>query len=270
MKIYKSFLFLLILNLLFALPLWAFLGIKFLIPLFALLLPGNLFLIFFNYFDFNKKNFSFFTPDDPYQISQSFEELKKTYNVKNVQLLKIKDQTDPSFFYFAKGYKCSIAVSENLLKNFSKEDMQMLLSYVLRMIQTGDLFFLTILSGFLFLIERMMFYLHYPLSLLTRKPIKKDHLVLIFLLKTFSYLTKRIYKKMDKALASQKKGEKEQLAFLLWKLDSFAKVCPPKIPLFLAPLFLINPLTDSGWGCYISLHPLIRERLKSLSVKYPP
>ena len=281
MKFYKSLLFLLTINLFCAISIWAVFGLRFLIPAFVFLLALNPFLIFFNHFYFAKQAFSFFTPDDPYRLNQTFEDLKKIYKIKNVQLVKTKNQTGYSVFYFTKGNKYFIAFSEGFLESFSKKDIKVLLSYVFQMIQTGDVFFLSLLSGFLFLIEKIIYSLNYPFSLLTKKAPKKENLILIAFFRAFSLITRKIYKKLDKVFSFQEtekgqrafsfqKKEKEQLALLLWKMHCLAKVCPEKTPPFLAPLFLINPLTDSGWDCYISLHPLIRDRLQSLGVNYPP
>lgn len=283
MKFYKSLLFLLVINLLCTTPVWAFFGIRFLIPTLVFLLTLNLFLIFFSYLYFKKYTFSFFTMDDPYKASQIFKDLQKIYNIKNVQILKTASQTECHFFCFANGNKYSIAFSEKFLDSFSKQDIKILLSYVLKMIQIGDLFFLNLLSGFLFLIEKTLYYLNYPFYFLSKKPVKKENLALILILRALSPISRRIYKNLDKAFSFQEnekgqlafsfqknENEKEQLAFLLWKMHSLAKVYPSKTPVFWAPFFLINPLTDSGWDCYISLHPLIRDRLQSLGVNYPP
>ena len=268
MKFYKSFLFLFIFNLCFILPTWFLFKVQFLIPLFVFLSALNLFLIFSSFLYFTKQNFTAFPPDDPYSVSKIFENLKTDYKISNVQLLKTSN-TNYSIFYFSGGNKSFIVLSEKLLECFSKKDIRYLLSYPFQMIQTGDLFFLSLLSGFLFLIEKILYGLNYPLRLILRRPYKKEMFSLILLLKSCSFITKKLYRNLDKSFSNQKQDMEKQ-SLVLWKLHSLTKVCPPKMPFFTAPLFLTNPLTDSQWECYISLQPFIKERIEALNMAYPP
>ena len=269
MKFYKSFLFLFVLNSLFILPVWLFLNLRFLIPAFVCLFILNLFLLFFISFYLRKKfSFSVFASEDPYGVSFVFEELKAIYNLKNIQLLKIK-QLSYSFFYFNGGKTSFVVLSEDLLENFSKEDIKRLLTYPFQMIKGGDLLFLTLLGSFLFLIEKALYFLNHPFFFFKKKPIKKENFILVLVLKALSVMTKKIFYRLDTSFLSKGNNNKKQ-ALLLWKLHGLAKTNPPKISPFLAPLFLTNPLTNSAWECYISLQPLIKDRVKSLIGVYPP
>lgn len=273
MRFYKSFLFLFCLNFLFICPVWLFFDLRFLVPVFAFLFFLNLFLLFFNRFYF-KKNFafSFFAPEDAYGVHLIFEGLKTTYNLDNIQLLKVK-HLSCSFFYFNGWNKSFVALSEDLLEIFSKEDIRRLLCYPFQMEKSGDLFFLTLLSNFIFVIEfvigKLLYYLNYPLFLFRQKLVKKENLILVFVLRALSLMTKTIFYNLDKSLLSDK-NENEKLAILLWRLHSLVKIKPPKVFPFMSPLFLTNPLTDLSWECYISLQPSIKERVESLGVSYPP
>ena len=271
MKFYKSFLFLFGLNFLFIFPVWLFLDLRFLIPVFVFLLFLNLFFLFFITFYLRKFfSFSSFPPEDPYGAYLIFEDLKNSYNLNNIQLLKIK-RSGFSLFYFGNGYQFFVVLSEELLESVSKEELKCLLSYPFQMILSGDLAFLTLLSGFLFLMEKLLYLLNYPLFSFKKNPDKKENLTLIFILKVFSLITKNIFYRRDKNLFSDKdKKSKKKQALALWKLDSLTTVKPPKVFPFMASLFLTNPLTDSTWQCYISLQPLIKGRVISLMETYPP
>ena len=59
-------------------------------------------------------------------------------------------------------------------------------------------------------------------------------------------------------------------ALFLWKLDSFLALNPPQLPLFFAPLFLTNFLTNLSKKDYIPLQPSIKNRVKKLVGGYPP
>ena len=270
MKFYKSFLFLFGLNFLFVLPVWLFLDLRYLVPVFVFLLILNLFLLFSAGF-YLKRNFSFsaFVPEDPYGVHSIFEDLKNTYNLRDIQLLKIKHK-DCSFFCFCTGKKSFVILSEDLLESFSKRDIKLLLSYPFQMAKSGDLFFLTLLSGFLFLMEKLLYFSNYPLSFFKKDLAKKkENLFLFLVLGALSLMTRNIFYKVDKNVFLREQRGKEQALFL-WRLDSVFTVNPPKVFPFMAPLFLTNPLTDLIWQGYISLQPLIKERIKRLTGVYPP
>ena len=227
--------------------------------------------MFFTGFHLRKSfSFSAFAPEEPFGVHLIFEDLKKTCNLSNVQLLKIK-QSGFFFFYFGNGCQFFVVLSEDFLESFSKEDIKCLLSYPFRMIQSGDLAFLTLLSGFLFLMEKLLYFLNYPFFSFKKNPDKKENLIFIFFLKILSPITKKIFYNQDKNLflGKDKKNKKKQALFL-WKLDNLMTVKSPKIFPFMAPLFLTNPLTNSVWQCYISLQPLIKDRVKTLTGTYPP
>ena len=134
------------------------------------------------------------------------------------------------------------------------------------MMRSRDLFFLTLLSGFLFLIKKGFSFLFYPFGLFQKKSLKKESLIFIFIINFFSLVTKKMFYKVDKNLLL--KGH-THLDLFLWKFHSLTRVQPLKISLFFTPLFFMNPLTDSSPECYISLQPLIKERIEFLGQSYP-
>ena len=265
MKFYKTFLFLFILNGFFVFPAVIFWNPRFLIPVFALVLVLDIFLLFFSGFYLRKKLlFSAFAPQDPY--NSIFEELKNSWNVKNAQLLKVK-QLGFSFFYFKGFEKYFIVLSEDLLERFSPKEIKHLLNYPFKMIKSGDLLFLTVLSLFLLLIEKLASCLNSPVGFFKKRAVQKKSLFLALILKILSLITKRVFKNLDQSLSA---SSKNQLALILWKLDSLSQIKPPKLSLFFAPLFLTNPLTDEAGKDYTSLQPLIKHRVKALAGDYPP
>lgn len=215
-------------------------------------------------------SFSVFTLEDPYGISRAFEDLKTKCDLQNVQLLKAEN-LNSAFFYFSFGSQSFVVLSEDILKNFSLEEVKHFLAYPFKMIQSGDLLFLTLLSSFLLFLEYILYFLNYPLSFFKRSFYKKEGITVVFVLKLLSLITKGIFYNMDKKpLLNHSENDKGERALLLWKLDSLVRNNPSQSSPFLAPLFLMNPLTDSDWGCYISLQPLIKNRVESLIGVYPP
>ena len=174
MKIfYKIFLFLFVLST-FLIGLVALLfPAHFLILAFVLAFVLSVFLLFFmTVYVKNNYELSVFPPDDSYNLSSLFEKFKKTYSLQNVQLLKIKD-IDSACFYLSSPTDSLIILSENILESFSPEDIACFLNYAFQKIKSGDALFLSSLSSFLFLFEKLFSALNYPLSFLKNKKRKR-------------------------------------------------------------------------------------------------
>ena len=268
MKFYKTFLFLFSLNALLILPAGLLFPIRFLIPvsLFALIL--DIFLLFFIPIYVKKTYlYSVFPIDDPYKLCSVFNSLKTDHNLKHVQLLKL--QGIDSVCFDLSGFNSSIIVlSENILESFSQKEIAYFLSYAFQKIQSGDSLFLTVLSAFLFLLEKVFYILSYPFVFLKKKNTKRSGIA--FMLKILSFMTKSVFYNNDKKLLLKNKIEGKDQALFLWKLESFITLNPPSLPGFFAPLFLTNFLTNSNGKDYISLQPLIKDRVKNLVGSYPP
>ena len=264
----KAFLFLGGLNLFLLLPVLLFLEISFLIPAFVLLLIFNLFLYFFP--EIKLKNcFSMedFPPDDFWEIQRFLEDMKSSFPVKKVHCYKTK-HLFPFFFCFGNSYKSYIVFSESFLDIFGEENRKQVLNYCLHMVATGETFFLTLLSAFLFLTEKFLRGISLPLQFFNKQK-RKINILMIFILKVVGWITRPVFYRLDR-LAAKKEEEKQDLSLFLWKLQALYEVQEKRLPLFLIPLFPVSPLTDSKERCYINLQPQIRPRVKALIKIYPP
>ncbi|MDE0092411.1 MAG: hypothetical protein OXN83_03895, partial [Oligoflexia bacterium] len=168
-KFYKTFLFLFILDAFLILPVGLLFPVQFLIPGCVLALILDIFLLFFMTIYIKKTYlFSAFPPDDPYKLYPAFERLKNQYHLKNAQLLKLQ-KVDSVCFYLSDLSGSILVLSDSVLESFSQEDISCFLSYAFQKIKSGDLLFLTVLSSFLFLFEKLFYFLNYPFILLKRK-----------------------------------------------------------------------------------------------------
>lgn len=266
MKIYlKSSLPLLFINLIPLLFFSLLLEPRFLIPLIAFLLCLNVYLCFvFPSQILNHFSVQSLTPQDPWQIMPL---LKKTMPPSSsVEFYKIK-QSQPLSLCFGSAHKQYILFSESLLDLLSPKEKELLLSYYAYSISQGGYFALTLWSGLIYLLDRILFVLNYPLKIFKKqnsKPSLNMVMVLIFFLLT-PWVRLHFFK-----LDSHQKENNKDWAFLLWKLDSAYQLENFNFPSFLAPLFPCNPLTNLKRGCYVSLQPKIKLRVKKLIGSYPP
>lgn len=76
------------------------------------------------------------------------------------------------------------------------------------------------------------------------------------------------YKNADR-LATQLLGDQQTLAVLFWKLESYAKTLPMRVPLSTAHLFIVSPLTLNSWTFHFIAQPQTSKRIIKLIGYYP-
>lgn len=76
------------------------------------------------------------------------------------------------------------------------------------------------------------------------------------------------YFEIDQA-AAQLTGQPKELAEALWKLESWARTNPYKVPAFLAHFYLVSPLTSKGWSRYFLVQPRAELRIQRLLGHFP-
>ena len=267
MKVFrKSLVFLFLWNVL--LFLLAFLCLKpsFLILALFCLIFFNLFLTLFTN-SFIQKNlaFSHFPKDDFYGVSALFEDFKKKNPDLKVQLLKSETSLPFSWSSFQGSF---IALSDDFLEVFHEEDIRCFFESTFQKIKKGELVFLSLLSSFLYLGLKVSVILSYPLFFKKKK--KERTFLEKALIQLLSLFTMPLFYKIDQE-AFKKPEQKRKQAFFLWNLASFTRLKKEKVPMFLSPLYPIDPFL----GYFeeknpASFHPNVKNRLKKLINSYPP
>lgn len=276
---FKSYLFLLILNLILLSPA-IFLEVRFLIPLASFLVIFNTYLFFFPQLNILKKiPTQHFTPYDPWDVIILSKELANKKNIKNVICYKSKKPFPFSVcFGNSRGYY--IIISEPLLNLLSKKELNTLLAYYFHAIRTGNIFYLSLLSGLIYTLESLFFIINYPRNFfnlfggLKKSRQMPSKSITVFILLIFGWLTKPLFHHLDKSFSSIKDknldgiANSKKLALLLWKINSLYRLEKISTLLYLAPIFITgNPFIKNNSQ---SLYPKIKLRVKNLTGLYPP
>ncbi len=265
--LFQSFFLLIFINLFPCLLVLFFLKLPFLIPTLALLCVFNIYLYQFHSLKI-LKNFTHqhFSPNDPWKVMTSFKKMQKEADLENLHCYKTKmDYPVSVCFGTPKNY--SIIFSEQLLDTFSEKEIKLLLSYYFQAISRGSILFLTLLSGIIYCMDRLLFVLNSPLRFFQKN--KSINFLRVWNLSIWSWLTRPLFLKLDRQFMKTEK-EKRLWASFLWKVDSLYKQEKRNFPTFFAPVFLTNPLTNIKSIGYTFLHPKIRSRVKNLIGSYPP
>ena len=272
MRFAKSFLFLFALNFL-PLLLFSVFFLNFIPLLLFVLLPLNLFLIFFPSL-YLKKDLNVIPPSEPYGLHFAVkEQTERQKTAEQLFFLKTK-KLEQAFFCWSEGQKLFAVFSEDLLESLSRRELTLLLSYPFQMARSGDLQVLRLFSSFLFLLSGFFKFWQKALSILKRpffKPKRErpESRIFCLVLRLFSPLIKRIYLRADKNLPINKEDRHTQ-ALLIWKLQSLLQLTPLKDSMFLSPLFLAHPLPSIVAREGKGLHPCIQKRVQALIHTYPP
>ncbi|MCB0412736.1 MAG: M48 family metalloprotease [Bdellovibrionales bacterium] len=188
----------------------------------------------------------------------------------------------PGYQAFATGKSTShnkIFVTEDLLKNFDKEELQAVIAYLVANIKNQDtisfgvasLLSGVILSTSLFLDKKFSWIFS---SNLYKKVSQSQGGILTWLLAPLASVIVRIsisrenYFKTD-ALAVSWLDNPKAYARALWKLESYTQTMPIRVPLDTAHMFIVNPLTKNAKTRYFRIQPNTEKRIKRLIGYFP-
>lgn len=267
MKWLKSYLpictFLLGLNLVLLSPLLV-LGLKFLILFLFFLLVLNLYLLFFSQLQlFKSMEVYSFTPQDSWGVHDLSRKLSQKYSIKNISCYKSK-ASFPFSLCFGNSQKYSIVLSEQLLELLSFKEIETLLNYYFYVVSKKSVFYFSVLSAFIYLINQILFIINFPVYFFRkRKHQQASTWIHLFL----SWTTKKRLSQLDKDFSADS-GQSKELAFLLWNLHFIYKINKKSIPIHWHLLSIVSdglfPNIDH------SLYPDIKLRIKNLVGDYPP
>ena len=265
--LFKSLLLLIFVDSLFASIVLLFLEIRFLIPTLAGLIILNLSF----YFSVKTRLLGSLSckkihPNDPWRIHALLKGFKNKPSYVDFYISKA-----PSFFSLSYGnrMKTYIVFSESLWESLSEKEKKMLIHYHFHFIKEGWTLLLTLLHSLLFGIEKLLFIFNFPQFILRKKREQNKNILFTLLLKALGFITQKFFLQRDQEIALLE-NQKQILALLLWKIQSLHQVQKNPFPLSLTPLLIGNPLTSLERGCYISLQPDIKVRVKALRGSYPP
>ena len=71
------------------------------------------------------------------------------------------------------------------------------------------------------------------------------------------------------ALAAKLISDPKTLAFVLWKLESYAETLPFTVPMSTAHMFMVSPLTTKRWARHFIVQPKPPERIRKIIGYYP-
>ena len=265
--LFKSFLLLIFADSLLIFTVLFFLEIRFLIPT----LTGLIILNLSFYFSTKTRLLKSLScqkiyPHDPWRVHTLLKEFKNKPSYVDFYISKA-----PSFFSLSYGnrMKAYIVFSESLWESLSEKERSMLIHYHLYFIKEGWTILLTLLHSLLFGIEKFLFIFNLSRFISRKKREQSKNILFALLLKAIGLFTQKLFLQRDQEIAPSE-DQKQTLALLLWKIQSLYQAQKYSFPLSLTPLLIGNPLTSPERGCYISLQPDIKVRVKALRGSYPP
>ncbi len=177
----------------------------------------------------------------------------------------------PTAISIGRSWKNSkIFISESLLEKLDEKELKAVLAHEFAKIHRLDTLNFGISS---IIAAAVLSASHFLDNLLPRKdkdkigPISRG-LAPIISIMAFVSISQKNYYQADK-LASSWLEKPEDLAMVLWKLQSYAYSQPLEIPVDMAHLFIVNPLPRNTWTRYFHPQPSFESRIENLVGYFP-
>ncbi len=209
---------------------------------------------------------------DPWNLIKMAKELCQKARVPLPEIYVVSLQT-PTAFSIGRNWKNSkIYITSSLIDELDPEDLRAVLAYEITKIKRQDTLTLTMssaIAGGIFIFKSM-----YKSS--SQRTIQD---------KSFTYYLRAIWAPImslmvrsvfnpkrtfetDK-MAAELLGDPKALAKVLWKLEAFCNTRPLHIPISMAHLFIVNPMTGRDWFKHFLIQPKVENRILQLVGSYP-
>ncbi len=213
---------------------------------------------------------------DPWGLIELTRELAKRAGAPMPQIFVFPQSVPTACTIGQKPAWSAILLSEGLLKQFTKPELEAILAHELVKIQRRETRALTMtaaLAGSLLALPLLLdriFSGGQKNEQWSAKSIQPFTYLLAPLagLLVQVVVNRRLYYESDR-LAGALIGDPRQLAKALWKLDSCAQTYAVEIPATISHLFTVNPLTARGWNRYFHCQPAIDQRIRVLVGYFP-
>lgn len=213
---------------------------------------------------------------DPWGLGPTLQKLSEKARVPPPKVWIVEDPA-PQTLVVGRGIGSGkIFVTDGLLKKFSHEELTIVLAYHLVCIKSRATFSFSVASAIadfiLFIGESLDWIVN---GVLGSKRNSKGELR--FFSRALSPLAMgavglvlghQPYLNADLQTA-QLMGQKDLLAQVLWKLQSYSQTQPFKVYPAASHFFMVNPLTPTGWDRYFHAHPTVQKRIENLIGHYP-
>ena len=236
-----------------------FVELRFIFPILALLIPTNIFILFYYPLHVLKKL-------EATAYSLKYLSKFKDFKESKTPLICVNEATEPFALCFGNQKKSYLVFSNRLLEILSTEEIKLIIQYYQKSISQGGVYFFSTLSALTKAVGAFCYFFNF--SFLKKKKTQKIPLLFSLFLKTLGFFLKKSYLQLDQWSTNSK--EEKDFARLLWKVQSLYHTEPSSLPVFLSLLHFANPLTQEKVECYIPLQPPIKQRVKSLIGTYPP
>ncbi|MFN8790583.1 MAG: M48 family metalloprotease [Bdellovibrionales bacterium] len=209
---------------------------------------------------------------DPWGLNARLEKWSQELKIAKPQLYILKSDLPTAFSFEVPWRRPLVTLSETLLRNFSREEIEMVLAHQLcqlRHRQTLRFGVMSLVGNILAQFAVRLDKIWIPNFVFGRK--QNFFLTLfspiLYLLIRFSFSSMDQY--ASDRNAAQLLGSRERLGRLLWRLESWSLTYPMEVPPATSQLFIVNPERRLQKNQLLQFHPTTRSRLEKLVGSYP-
>lgn len=214
---------------------------------------------------------------DPWSIIYNTKKLSQRAKIPIPKVYIIKSLSPQAFSVGRNLHVSRIVLTEGVLSHFSEEEIKAILAYQIATIKNNDTLAFTtsgVLVGFLLSLTANLDRAYRWLFVIKRKDLGfKSYLFTWLLSPIISLLLKihvhsRNYFEIDR-LAAELLQKPEDLARVIWKLESFKSTMPFKAPISMSHMLMTSAFQPKGWLKHFITHPPQSKRIKKLVGYFP-
>ena len=214
---------------------------------------------------------------DPWQVRAAVKELAEKARIPEPRIVLLPSDSPQGFAVGRSMGRATVFVTKGLIERLNHRDLRAVIAYEIAAIRRQDTFIFSVCSFFAGVILGTTSSLDALFRLIIGSK-KESHAyqsrfittiftpVISVLLKVA--IPQKCYLGIDTLAASWLRSPND-LAIALWKLDSYSKTIPMKIPNSTAQFFIVTPLDQSGWTRHLVSHPKTELRIRNLIGYYP-
>lgn len=209
---------------------------------------------------------------DPWGLNELNVRWSKSLGMEAPELWILEEDLPTAFSFEAPWRRPLVALSQGLLKNFKKEDLEVSLAHQLCHLQSRQSLksslALTIANSLSFLGDRLDSL--WLISLFFKRKQRPFLILLSPLISLFVHISQSRNDQITADLnAAHLIGSRDRLGHLLWKLESWALTHPMNVPPGTSQLFIVNPERIRQKNSLLHFHPPLDKRLEKLVGYYP-
>lgn len=213
--------------------------------------------------------------NDPWQILKQVKELSQKMRTPAPIIITLPSEAPQAYIFTGLLGAPRLVVTKGLLHSLDPAELRAVLAYLLALKKRHNSLGLTMAAGVAAILLGASQMVDKVLAWLLggKKSSSVRHLCSGAVAPLLSLALKLQVRQTDFLDADKEAiqflDSPKDLALALWKLEAYRLTKPFSSPPFLAPLFIVSPISKKDWTRFFSLQPRVQKRIEKIVGHYP-